>query len=310
MIVRISLIALIGGACLAAESQMEGPKLGFIFDQRAAAVRPILGIPGASMFGTPLSSDLQQAVVSPSQDFAIGVSGGESTVGILNFSSAEVRPLQGANPAPTKIVFSPNGTSAALVHGASVRVFSGLPVNASAGAEYALTAEPVALAVSDDATLVLASIAESEATALFSYSSGGAAHRILSGGRIGAIEFLNHSHDAVFADALENKVILLKDGGDATVLATVDQPGAVAASLDNRKIMAISPAARTITTISLEDGTSVSTSCGCEPSTLARLLGGAVFRITAMGDGPTWIFDTGGLEPRVLFIPHSGAGNE
>ena len=91
MIVRISLIAVIGGACLAAESQMEGPKLGFVYDQRAAAVRPILGIPGAALLGAPLASELQQAVVSPSQDFAIGVSGGESTVGILNFSSAEIK---------------------------------------------------------------------------------------------------------------------------------------------------------------------------------------------------------------------------
>ena len=134
--------------------------------------------------------------------------------------------------------------------------------------------------------------------------------RVISARRIGSIEFLNHSHDAVFADALENKVILLKDGADSIVVASVDRPTAVAASLDNHKIIAASVAGRTITTISLEDGSSVSTACGCEPNTLARLQGGAVFRITDIGDGPTWIFDTGGIEPRVLFIPHAGEGNE
>jgi hypothetical protein len=310
MIARFSLIAVMGGACLAAESQIEGPKLGFVYDRKAAAVRPILGIPGAALFGDPLPSDLREAVISPSQDFAIGVLGDDSAVGLLSFSDANLRMLQGAKAAPSRIVFSPNGTSAAIVNEAHVQLFTGLPANAAAGAEFDLNDLPAALAVSDDGTITLAAIAESETMALYSYSTEGAAHRILAAGQIRSIEFLNQSHDAVFADALENKIILLRNGTDPVLLASVDQPTAVAASSDNRKIMAASSASRSITTILLDDGTSISTACGCEPVTLARLRGGDVFRITDLSDGPAWIFDTSGSEPRVLFIPQSGGGNE
>jgi hypothetical protein len=309
MIAKFSLIAVIaGGACLAAESQIEGPKLGFVYDRQAAAVRPILGIPGSALFGAPLQSQLRDAVVSPLQDFAIGVFGDDSTVGLLNLSEAKLHVLKGAKAAPTRIVLSPNGTSAAIVNGSHVQVFSGLPANAEAGVEFDLTADPSALAVSDDGVLVLAAIAESDATALYSYSGG--VHRILTAGQIRSIEFLNRSHDAVFADALENKIILLRNSSDATLVASVDGPTAVAASIDNRKIIAASSSSRSITTISLDDGTSVSTACGCKPVTLARLQGDAVFRITELSDGPAWIFDGGGPEPRVLFIPQAGGGNE
>ena len=310
MIAKFSLIAALGGACLAAESQIEGPKLGYMYDRQAAVVRPILGIPGSALFGEPLATELREAVVSPSQDFAIGVFGDDSAVGILNFAGEKLRLLKGAKPAPTRIVISPNGTSAAIVSGTHVQVFSGLPDNATADAEFDLAAQAAALAVSDDGGLVLAAIVESDAAALYSYSKSGAAHRILTAGKIRSIEFFNRSHDAVFADELENKIVLLRDGADATLVGSINAPIAVAASLDNRKIFVASSASQTIISLSLDDGTSVSTACGCEPVTLARLQGGAAFRITDRSDGPAWIFDTGGAEPRVLFIPQAGGGNE
>ena len=310
MIAKLTLIAALSGACFAAESQIEGPKLGYVYDRQAVAIRPILGIPGSALFGEPITSELRDAVVSPSQDFAIGVFGDDSAVGIFNFSGAKLRLLKGAKPAPARIAVSPNGTAAALVSGLHVQVFAGLPDNATASAEFDIAAQPAALAVSDDGGLVLTAIVESDATSLYSYSTSGAAHRILTAGKIRSIEFLNRSHDAVFADELESKIILLRDGADATLIASVNAPIAVAASSDNRKIFVASSASQTITSLFLDDGTSVSTACGCEPVTLARLQGGAAFRITERSDGPAWIFDTGGAEPRVLFIPQAGGGNE
>jgi len=310
MIAKFPLIAAIGGICLAAESQIDGPKLGFVYDRNVAAMRPILGIPGAALFGDPVSSDLRDAVISPSQEFAIGVFGDDSSVGIFKFSTAKLRLMKGAKTAPTRITLSPNGTSAAIVTESHVQIFSGLPADAAAGLEFDLSAAPAALAVSDDGALVLAAVAESDAMALYSYGSEGAAHRILSASRITAIEFFNRSHDAVFADSIENKVILLRGGADASLVASVDQPVAVAASTDNRKIIAASSSTHAISIFSLDDGTAVSTECGCEPVTLARLQGGAVFRITDRSDGPSWIFDMNNSEPRVLFIPQAGVGNE
>jgi len=310
MIAKFSLLAVLAGACFAAESQIEGPKLGYMYDRQASLLRPILGIPGSALFGEPLSSDLREAVVSPSQDYAVGVFGDDSAVGILNFAGAKLRPLKGAKPSPTRIIVSPNGSSAAVVAGTHVQVFTELPENATAGAEFDLAGEASALAVSDDGELVLAAVPESAATALYSCSKSGAAVRILTAGRIKSVEFLNRSHDAVFADEVESKIVLLRGGTDAILAGRVDSPTAVAASLDNRKIFVASSATQSITSISLEDGTSVSSVCGCEPVGLARLNGGAAFRITDRTDGPAWIFDAGGAEPRILFVPRAGGGNE
>jgi len=310
MIAKFSLLAVLAGACFAAESQIEGPKLGYMYDREASLLRPILGIPGSALFGEPLSSDLREAVVSPSQDYAVGVFGDDSAVGILNLAGANLRPLKGAKPSPTRIVLSPNGASAAIVNGTHVQVFTEMPDNATAGAEFDLAGEGAALAVSDDGELVLAAVAESESTALYSYNKSGAAHRILSAGKIKSVEFLNRSHDAVFADEAEGKIFLLRGGIDASLAGRVESPTAVAASLDNRKIFVASTASQSVTSLSLDDGTSISSSCGCEPVGLARLSGGAAFRITDRSDLPAWIFDAGGAEPRILFIPKAGGGNE
>ena len=310
MMIKFFMIAALCGFCSAAESQIAGPQLGYMYDRQSAVVRPILGIPGSALFGPPLASELRNAVVSPSQDFAIGIFGDDSTVGILNFASAKLSLLKGASPAPTRIVVSPNGTAAAIVTGTRVQLFFELPGNPTAGTEFDLPAEPAALAVSDDGGLVLAAIAESDATGLYAYNKSAAAHHILTSGKIRAIEFLNHSHDAIFADELENKITLLRDATGVTLIANVEAPTALAAALDNRTIFVASSASQTITSISLDDGTAVSTACNCEPVTLSRLQGGAAFRITDRGDSPAWIFDTGGTEPRVLFIPQARGSNE
>jgi hypothetical protein len=310
MIAKLSLVAALAGTCLSAESQIEGPKLGFAYDRQAAAVRPILGIPGSALFGEPIALDLKNAIVSPSQNFAIGASGDDSAVQILVFADAKLRPLQGAHAAPDRIVLSPNGTAAALVSGSHLQIFSGLPSDSPVTGEFDLTAAPTALAISDDGAIVLAATAESETSALYSYALDGSSKRLLTAGQITSIAFLNLSHDAVFADAAQRNVILLRDATDASIVSNVDQPTAIAASLDNRTILVTSAASHSITTVSLADGASVSTPCGCTPVTLARLQGGAVFRVTDVGDGPAWLFDSSGPEPRVFFIPQAGVSNE
>ena len=107
MIAKFSLFTvLMSSACLAAESQIEGPRLGYVYDRQVAAVRPILGIPGSALFGQPLSSELREAVVSPSQDFAIGIFGDDSAVGILS--------LPARNCAPCKVhIRHPHGSPSA-----------------------------------------------------------------------------------------------------------------------------------------------------------------------------------------------------
>jgi len=42
-----------------------GPVTGFIFDSQVAAIRPMLGIPGAAYIGSPVASQVGAASVSP-----------------------------------------------------------------------------------------------------------------------------------------------------------------------------------------------------------------------------------------------------
>jgi hypothetical protein len=253
---------------------------------------------------------LKDAVVSPSQNFAIGVTGDDAAVSIYSIREGTTRLLKGAYAAPDRIVLSPNGSAAAIRKGSHVQVFAGLPSDASPLTEFDVADAPGALAVSDDGSIVLAAASESGGAALYSYDASGTSRRLLTATHIGSVEFLNGSHDAVFADSAENKVFLLRDASDVSLLADIDQPTALAASRDNRKIFVASSASRSLTTISLADGTSVSTACLCTPITLARLQGGDVFRVTDIGDGPSWLFDTSGAEPRVVFIPQLEISNE
>src|SRR4029079_9721310 len=112
----------------------------------------------------------------------------------------------------------------------------GHPSAASAQSELDIADASGAVAVSDDGSIVLAAASESGGAALYSYDASGASRRLLTATQIRAIEFLNSSHDAVFADSAENKVFLLRDASDVSLLADVDQPTALAASRDNRRI--------------------------------------------------------------------------
>src|SRR2546421_9030504 len=57
----------------AAPQFIGGPVLGFIPDAGGTAIRPVLGIPGASILGErlELTVDIRGALISPKQDYAI-----------------------------------------------------------------------------------------------------------------------------------------------------------------------------------------------------------------------------------------------
>ena len=54
-----------------AQSGIEAPTLGFVFDRASAAILPITGVPGAAMYGAPLLTSIDGASVAPSGDLAI-----------------------------------------------------------------------------------------------------------------------------------------------------------------------------------------------------------------------------------------------
>ena len=68
------------GLVAAQTSQISGPVTGYTFDAAARGLRPILGIPGASLLGDPLNFGFEVAsvAVAPHQDAAF-VTAGDQT---------------------------------------------------------------------------------------------------------------------------------------------------------------------------------------------------------------------------------------
>ena len=78
---------------MAREGSVSGPGSGFVFDRSGSALRPVLGIPGASVLGDPLKLgfDLSSATVAPAQDsvLAIAADGGSHFLRLSADGAAE-----------------------------------------------------------------------------------------------------------------------------------------------------------------------------------------------------------------------------
>src|SRR5690349_4413563 len=68
---------------------LSGPVMGFISDPGSGSFRPIYGAPGAALLGEPidLPFEVEGAVVSPTQDFAVANIGGEHIPVVLLLKS-------------------------------------------------------------------------------------------------------------------------------------------------------------------------------------------------------------------------------
>jgi hypothetical protein len=228
-------------------STLYGPSLGLIFDPSRAAIRPILGIPGAATLGAPLSAGfaIGQAAVAPGGDFALVVAKDDFRLAIVQ-NTAVVQALAPAmGEAPDLVSFSPSGRSAALYYGGSARllVLSGLrsqtPQAFLADAS-SLPAAPSLLAVSEDAKSLLLAVPISGTTSLYSLanrlpanrqaspralaatalnaerpditpSAHAVAQKIGSFSSVSALRFAGAGLDALVADGADNAAYLIEN---------------------------------------------------------------------------------------------------
>jgi hypothetical protein len=146
-----------------------------MFDSASAAIRPILGIPGAATLGAPLDAGFAvgQAVVAPGGDFALAVAKDDFSLAVVRGSSGVVRNFAPAmGEVPDLIAFSPGGSSAALYYRTSGRllVLSGLRSQAPQAVEADTSSLPAAaglVAVSEDAASLLLAVRQGESTGLY-----------------------------------------------------------------------------------------------------------------------------------------------
>ena len=334
---NISMFALaaLGSLLQAQQGTVSGPVTGYIFDPTARALRPVLGLPGASLFGSPIGFGLEaaSAFVAPGLDSAVVVAA-DGAIHLFSIQSGAVKELStdglNALSRPLRVVFSPSGSAAALYAAGSVVVLKGLPnapaiaasvplaLNAGTGVSSASSegrrpegrvlgkaaaAPPLALAVSDDASALLVSTGN----AIRLFGSGTDLGKLMDASDNPSMAFAAGGHDAAIADAGAG-VVLFHDvlgAGASQVISPPDAanaaPSALAFSSDGKAILLAESAAQIVTQLDLAAGSRTRIPCSCSPTLMARM--GQVFRLTEQAHDPLWLLDTPATGPRVVFVP-------
>jgi hypothetical protein len=293
-------------------SPVTAPTSGYVTNP-SGGVRPILGFGPFSVIGDTLDfgEDIAAMVPSPNQNYLVeiassgmaslwvDVSGG---LGQVAFPS-DVSQTSSVTP-------SPLGFSVAVISRSRgvVQVFSSLPTApalAFSASFSELGGAPASLAVSDDGSTLLYTISEGKRESLRTVQNGGAP-QFVDGGSFGSLAFAPNSLDAAATDVATNRVYLLHYGNGQYALlllgdegAGVSRPEAVQFSRDGQQVVVANSGSKTIQTLRVDGSGGSTTACGCAPSTLARLIGNAVFQITPF-DGSTAVIFDGDLQPGVV----------
>lgn len=283
--------------------------LGYTYDPGLRAIRSVRGLPGAAMLGDPLHAGFlpTAASVAPLQNYALA-SSAEQDLRLIRWSGARASAdfVAGAIARPDRIVFSPSGAAAILYDSGSARlqVLTGLPESpALHEIQPAGSAAVTAMAISDDATVVLA--------------SGGAVYAIgpdrnpvplpLSTA-IAALSFRSAAND-LLAVTPSGDVYLAKNVNAALAVTQVysgdsrtANPLAVQFSPDGSAAFLANPAG-TLATIDLNTGSASTVDCQCRPTGLVPFGRAGLFRLTEISRQPLWLFDGAPGGSRIWFVP-------
>ncbi|HEY1340646.1 MAG TPA: hypothetical protein VGF59_24210, partial [Bryobacteraceae bacterium] len=269
---RVSILAGLGAASLCAQGSVGGPISGVVFDRGAGALRPILGIPGASLLGDgfDLGYEIRSAAIAPRQDFAIATAAGGSLhlLRLRDGAAAEMT-LNGLPSGVERIVFSPSGSAAAIYAAGAVQTIGGLPDAPALGASFNLSGAPGAMALSDDGRYLL-------------FISGGSVRlRSTAADDRGVIDasdgalvaFAPGGHDAAVMDSAGAGLTLLRDvaGAPARQLVaapddSLASPGGLAFSADGKSLLLASGASRSVSMFDVAGAARNTVACDCAPS--------------------------------------------
>lgn len=306
------------------QGKLSGPVTGFVFDGSGRVLRPVQGVPGASLLGDPVSFgfDLAAVYISPRQDSALVVGTDQSLhLFLMNAGAPTEVSLGGVTGAPQQVVFSPSGTAVALVASGTARVMTGLPGAptlagtvkvpvselTTAGGNRPVAAKTQSLSLSDDGMYLL-TVAQGSARLL---SIHGQDRRLIPAQAGALVAFAAGAHDAAVVDSLAGVTLIRDAAGTAgtQVLAAPDDglagPAGLAFSRDGQTLYVASATAQSVAAFNLVAASRTAIGCACTPAMLAPM--GNVFRLTEMSSGaPFWMLDGGANPPRTVFVPALG----
>jgi hypothetical protein len=222
---NLFVLALLVAAVTRAESGIGGPIAGVVLDTQARALRPINGIPGSSLLGSPINTaaPIRRAELSPSGRAALIVSDGpEGEVllvrGLLG-AGPTVVPVNGSIPNPDLISWAANGSVAAMYsrRGAEIQLTSGLDSSPQILPPIALPhidGEITAVTLTSDQSFVLFAAFDGSRGAV-SRLDLRAPYEIVTlltlSGKPEAIDLVNGERDLVIADSRYGDVWYITD---------------------------------------------------------------------------------------------------
>jgi len=318
-VASLVLVGLLGGSLHGQSSAVNGPILGFIPDERVTAIRPIIGIPGASTLadGFQLEMAVRGLVISPKQDYAIAARSedGQAIVIDLRSEAPRISAMTGAQAGADIMSISPSGSVAAVYGNESktLQLIGHLPEAPQLVHEFNashIAGRGTSLAVSDDASVALVRFVDDDSVSLWVLDSAGASWPVAVD-QPSAFAFFPNTTDVIVGDNPTQSVFLIVDiRGAATqvpLTSTADAMNALTAvsvSQDGRRVF-VADADGNVAVVDIQTRRSILLSCQCRPTGLYRLRGTSVFRLNEVSREPMMVLDASGDEPRIVVIPPS-----
>lgn len=200
--VPLWLLAALAMPAIAQQVRFEVPRLGYVYDAEAKAVRAVSGVPGAAVLEGNASegASVDRAWIS-SLGFAVAQAKLGGGANLVNFATGRTSPLGDVSAAAV------SGRYAAFATGSSIEIWDG--ANASRAARFDLPGAVRALAVSAEGTEVLAA----SGTSLVRLSRDGGTSTLWSGDNIAGVAYIDGGFAAF--DATRNKLLIARGGETA-----------------------------------------------------------------------------------------------
>ena len=323
--------------CLVAQSDLRGPLGGFVYDGARQAIRPLLGVPGASYLGEAVVASLDSAWIAPDGKQAVAAARGRLWL-IRGLDTGEVRWTELERGTADRAAWAEDAGAVALYskEGGWLRVWSDL----GAGGEGAAVRPSVrgrqtigrrdgapgprltrlgnlsslggtvaAMAVNERREVVVGM--ESPASGGIYLARGEQAPRLIA--RLGAPGGIALDGNRLFVtDRARDEVLEVRDyrdGADVSLFADAGRgmrdPVAVALSKDGATLIVASGAERRLDLVDIATrAPAARIDLDFEPTRLERLGVGAVFLLNSRG-APTETLQVlaAGRRPAVYFVP-------
>jgi hypothetical protein len=295
-----------------------GPSLGFLFDAHQRALRPVLGIPGAAVFGDPFAapSHMTSATLSLRQNVAVINDGGWKAITLSPAGITNTVVLPDGLPADADVAVSETGTAAAFYDSVNnvLTAVSSIATASMAANPVSLDSLPGAItrfAVADDGSLLLSSSLSGGGEALFWLGQDGSTFQLATLQKTASILLWNSGANALVTDRAANQIWGIQTPGSnaaITLLASdadgVSGPAGAALSADGKQLWIANAGNQNVLGIDLGSRANIVINCGFELTTVLPMTDGSSFLLNHPRKGPVWILDPApGSGPRVVFIP-------